>query len=106
MLDYEGVHEDRSNEFYVELEKFATKFKEEAVPCSLSDCRSKFNSILKKAGLQEAVDNRSLKGLLIDQLGDDISFAYPKDRKKSQVIIPISIKPDIVNPVVLCAERI
>ena len=47
-----------------------------------------------------------MKGLLIDQLGADISFAYPKDRKKSQVIIPKWIKPDIVNPVVLCAEKI
>ena len=46
----------------------------------------------------EATDNRTVKPLLIDHFGEDISFTYPKDPSKSQSVFLKNVAtPDVVE---------
>ncbi|XP_057301781.1 uncharacterized protein LOC130636171 isoform X1 [Hydractinia symbiolongicarpus] len=82
---------------------------------SMSFCRDQLNEILEKEHNSEAyVTNRTLKTLLIDNFGEELSFTYPKDRKKSQMFYLSDTHTTATvietmrsnNPIEVCANKL
>lgn len=97
ILNYErdavndAAEEIRDSDNLIEsFKNFLSTLKLESRGYSISYLRNEFNE--KYLPSDKHVSNRKIKGLLIDEFGDDISFTYAKDRTLSQMVFSNKIK--------------